>query len=81
MKFDLEKHYFDENDNSVIIKAGPTGWQILYADGSDETVENSATAQENFDEAFEYAIENDIISPDLDEEDAEVCCETGEDTE
>lgn len=81
MKFDLEKHFFDNDNNSVIIKAGPTGWQILYADGSDETVENTATAQENFDEAFEYAIEKDIISSDLDEEDTEVCCETGEDTE
>lgn len=81
MKFDLEKHFFDKDDNSVIIKAGSTGWQILYADGSDKTVEKKATAQENFDEAFEYAIEKDIISSDLDEEDAEVCCETGEDTE
>lgn len=61
MKFDLEKHFFDENDNSVIIKAGSTGWQILYADGTDDTVENSATAQENFDEAFKYAIKNEKI--------------------
>lgn len=80
MKFDLEKHFFDKDDNSVIIKAGPTGWQILYADGSDKTVEKEATAEENLDEAFEYAIENDIISSDLDE-DEDVCCETGEDTE
>lgn len=61
MKFDLESHFFDENDNSVIIKAGPSGWQILYADGTDDTVENSATAQENFDEAFKYAIKNEKI--------------------
>ena len=61
MKFDLEEHFFDENDNSVIIKAGTEGWQILYADGSDYTVEKKATAQENFDEAFDYAYENDII--------------------
>lgn len=59
--YEKEKHYFDENDNSVIIKAGPSGWQILYADGTDDTVENSATAQENFDEAFKYAIKNEKI--------------------
>ena len=62
MKFDLEEHYFDKDDNSVIIKAGSTGWQILYADGTDKTVENSATAQENIDEAFKYAIENEKIA-------------------
>lgn len=73
MKFDLEKHYFDENDNSVIIKAGPTGWQILYADGSDKTVEREATAQENLDAAFKYAIKNEkIVIPDaINEEDEE----------
>lgn len=65
MKFDLESHFFDENDNSVIIKAGTEGWQILYADGTDETVENKATAQENLDEAFKYAIKNEkIVIPD-----------------
>lgn len=70
MKFDLEEHYFDENDNSVIIKAGSTGWQILYADGSDKTVENSATVEENLNEAYEYAIKNEeIVIPDvIDEE-------------
>lgn len=78
--YEKEKHFFDKDNNSVIIKAGPSGWQILYADGTNETVEKKATAQENLDEAFEYAIENDIISPDLDE-DEDVCCETGEDTE
>lgn len=62
MKFDLEEHDFDKNGNSVIIKAGSTGWQILYADGTDTTVENSATAQENIDEAFKYAIENEKIA-------------------
>lgn len=61
MKFDLESHFFDENDNSVIIKAGTEGWQILYADGTNDTVENSATAQENLDEAFKYAIKNEKI--------------------
>ena len=73
MKFDLEKHYFDENDNSVIIKAGPTGWQILYADGTNETVENKATAQENLNEAFKYAIKKEkIVIPDaINEEDEE----------
>lgn len=72
MKFDLEEHYFDENDNSVIIKAGATGWQILYADGSDETVDNSATAQENLDEAFKYAIKNEkIVIPDVIDEEGE----------
>lgn len=65
MKFDLEHHFFDENDNSVIIKAGSTGWQILYADGTDKTVENSATAEENLEEAFKYAIKNEkIVIPD-----------------
>ena len=70
MKFDLEKHFFDENDNSVIIKAGTEGWQILYADGTNDTVENSATAQENLDEAYKYAIKNEkIVIPDvIDEE-------------
>lgn len=72
MKFDLEKHYFDENDNSVIIKAGTEGWQILYADGTDETVENTATAQENLDEAFKYAIKNEkIVIPDAINEEGE----------
>lgn len=65
MKFDLESHFFDKDDNSVIIKAGTAGWQILYADGTDETVENKATAQENLDEAFKYAIKNEkIVIPD-----------------
>jgi hypothetical protein len=70
MKFDLEEHFFDENDNSVIIKAGTEGWQILYADGSDKTVEKKATAQENLDEAYKYAIKNEkIVIPDvIDEE-------------
>lgn len=70
MKFDLEEHFFDENDNSVIIKAGLTGWQILYADGTDTTVENSATAEENLEEAYKYAIKNEkIVIPDvIDEE-------------
>ena len=70
MKFDLEKHFFDKDDNSVIIKAGTEGWQILYADGTDYTVENKATAQENFDEAYKYAIKNEkIVIPDvIDEE-------------
>lgn len=70
MKFDLEEHYFDENDNSVIIKAGPTGWQILYADGTDKTVENSATAKENLGEAYKYAIKNEeiVIQDVIDEE-------------
>jgi hypothetical protein len=70
MKFDLEEHFFDENDNSVIIKAGSTGWQILYADGTNDTVENKATAQENLDEAYKYAIKNEkIVIPDvIDEE-------------
>lgn len=61
MKFDLEEHFFDKDDNSVIIKAGSTGWQILYADGTDDTVENSATAQENLDDAYKYAIKNEKI--------------------
>lgn len=61
MKFDLEKHFFDENDNSVIIKAGTEGWQILYADGTNDTVEKKATAQENLDEAYKYAIKNEKI--------------------
>jgi hypothetical protein len=70
MKFDLEEHFFDENDNSVIIKAGSTGWQILYADGTNDTVENKATAQENLDDAYKYAIKNEkIVIPDvIDEE-------------
>lgn len=67
MNFEKEQHFFDKNDNSVIIKAGPSGWQILYADGTDKTVEKEATTEENFDEAFEYAIENEIISSDLEE--------------
>lgn len=73
MKFDLESHFFDENDNSVIIKAGSTGWQILYADGTNDTVENSATAQENLDEAFKYAIKNEkiVFEEDVIEEDEE----------
>ena len=68
--YEKEKHFFDENDNSVIIKAGPSGWQILYADGTNETVEKKATAQENLDEAYKYAIKNEkIVIPDvIDEE-------------
>lgn len=70
MKFDLEEHFFDKDDNSVIIKAGTEGWQILYADGSDTTVEKKATVEENRGEAFKYAIKNEkIVIPDvIDEE-------------
>lgn len=70
--YEKEKHFFDKDNNSVIIKAGPAGWQILYADGSDETVENSATAQENLDAAFKYAIKNEkIVIPDVIDEEGE----------
>jgi len=68
--YEKEKHFFDKDNNSVIIKAGPSGWQILYADGTDKTVEKEATTDENFDEAYKYAIKNEkIVIPDvIDEE-------------
>ena len=71
--YEKEKHFFDDNDNSVIIKAGTEGWQILYADGTNDTVEKKSTVQENLDEAVKYAIKNEkIVIPDvIDEEDEE----------
>jgi len=74
MNFEKEKHFFDVDNNSVIIKAGTDGWQILYADGNSKTVKNEASIEDNFETAFEYAIQEGTISSDLpasDQEDVE----------
>ena len=73
MKFEKEKHFFDKDNNSVIIKAGTEGWQILYADGTEKTVEKTAAFPlENFNEAVEYALENkEIVLSGDEQEDAE----------
>jgi len=57
MNVELERHFFDKDNNSVIVKAGTDGWQILYADGNSKTVENEATTAENLDAAIAEANE------------------------
>ena len=71
MKFELENHFFDKDNNSVIVKAGTEGWQILYADGTDKTVEKKAVVPlDNFNEACEYAVKNGEIVLSGDEQEA-----------
>ena len=54
-EIEISKRYKDNDDKIIVIEAGKNGWTILYADASTEYEDVEATAEENFEKAFNVA--------------------------
>ena len=52
---EISKRFKDSNGKTIIIDAGKKGWTIIYADSSTEYEDVEATAEENFEKAFNVA--------------------------
>lgn len=57
-EIEMERRYKDESGLSIKIQAGKHGWTIIYADGGTEYEDVDATAEENFDKAYNIAVTN-----------------------
>ena len=78
-EIEKEAHFFDKNNLSVIIQAGPNGWTVVYADGSTDFKDVVAATEENFESAKKKAVEalGELTETQMDELE-EVCCEAEE---
>lgn len=52
-----EELFYDILGLQITIQAGPHGWTVIFADGGTHYVDQDATTEENFNAAYNYAIE------------------------
>lgn len=58
-EIEIEKRYADENNYKITLQAGTHGWTVLYADGSSSYKDEDDTSENNFQKAYNCAV-NDI---------------------
>lgn len=52
-----EELYSDTLGLTITIQAGPHGWTVIFADGGTHYVDQDATTEENFNAAYNNAVE------------------------
>ena len=55
-EIEIEKYYKDEDGYKVIIQVGKNGWTIIYADHSTDFKDIISSANKNFEEAYNLAV-------------------------
>lgn len=55
-EIEIEKYYKDKDGYKITIQAGLKGWTIIYADSSTEFRDITTSADENFREAYNLAV-------------------------
>ena len=55
-EIEIEKYYKDEDGYKITIQAGKNGWTIIYADHSTDFKDIIGSANENFEEAYNLAV-------------------------
>ena len=55
-EIEIEKYYKDEDGYNITIQAGKNGWTISYADHSTDFKDIISSANENFEEAYNLAV-------------------------
>ena len=53
----IQKTFKDRNGRDVRIQAGPHGWTVIYADGGTNYKDTDASDDENFNTAYNVAVE------------------------
>ena len=55
-EIEIEKYYKDEDGYKITIQAGKNGWTIIYADHSTDFKDIISSANKNFEEAYNLAV-------------------------
>lgn len=55
-EIEIEKHYKDKDGYKITIQSGINGWTVIYADLSTDFKDNTTSASENFNEAYNLAV-------------------------
>ena len=55
-EIEIEKCYKDEDGYKITIQAGKNGWTIIYADHSTDFKDIIGSANKNFEEAYNLAV-------------------------
>lgn len=55
-EIEIEKHYRDKDGYKVTIQSGVNGWTIIYADYSTDFKDIISSANKNFEEAYNLAV-------------------------
>ena len=55
-EIEIEKCYKDEDGYKITIQAGKNGWTIIYADHSTDFKDIISSANKNFEEAYNLAV-------------------------
>ncbi len=55
-EIEIEKCYKDKDGYKIIIQAGKNGWTIIYADYSTDFKDIISSANKNFEEAYNLAV-------------------------
>lgn len=53
----IEKSYKDKHNLTIIIQAGEHGWTVIYADGGTNYKDVDDTPENNFEKAYDVAVE------------------------
>lgn len=56
-EIEIERYYKDKNGYKITIQSGSNGWTIIYADTSSEFRDVTVSADENFKEAYDLAVD------------------------
>lgn len=56
IEIEIEKCYKDKDRYKITIQAGKNGWTIIYADYSTDFKDITTSADENFKEAYDLAV-------------------------
>ena len=56
-EIEIEREYKDKYGMIVTIQAGENGWSIIWADSSSNYQDFESTAEDNFNTAYNFAIE------------------------
>lgn len=56
-EIEREETFNDSQGRTVTISAGPNGWTVLYGSNSTDYADAEATTDENFDTAYQKAVE------------------------
>ena len=72
-EIEIEKCYKDKDGYKIIIQAGKNGWTIIYADYSTDFKDIISSANKNFEEAYNLAVNRlgtltEIIAKEIEEE-------------
>lgn len=57
VEIEKEKRYTDDNNLEITIQAGPHGWTVIYADGGTNYQDVDDTTENNFQAAYNVAVE------------------------